>query len=185
MASKRKRGNSPLVDELWRWLCFNVAFGLFPLAFHFIYLRARSPLNASIWPTVRSTLGEGELFLISCCIAGAAIGERLGRHSVQTRVELLFSLWCLLDILGSASYYTLLIAGAVHNTGAVATHSVIFFILTVLPSAVGFDMDRVTIMVLVFCNVGTLVLVGLAEAYFSRRRPSDAEPETGEDERSL
>jgi hypothetical protein len=171
MASKRKRGNSPLVDELWRWLCFNVAFGLFPLAFHFIYLRARSPLNASIWPTVRSTLGEGELFLISCCIAGAAIGERLGRHSV--------------DILGSASYYTLLIAGAVHNTGAVATHSVIFFILTVLPSAVGFDMDRVTIMVLVFCNVGTLVLVGLAEAYFSRRRPSDAEPETGEDERSL
>jgi len=129
MVSSRKRGNSPLVDELWRWLCFSVAFGLFPLAFHFIYLRAKSPLSASIWPTVRSTLGEGELFLISCCIAGAAIGERLGRHSVQTRVELLFSLWCLFDILGSTSYYTFIMAGVVHNTGAVATHSVIVFIL--------------------------------------------------------
>jgi hypothetical protein len=44
-------------------------------------------------------------------------------------------------------------------------------------------MDRVTIMVLVLCNVGTLALVGLAEVYFSRRRPSDADAETGEDER--
>jgi hypothetical protein len=73
-----------VADELWRWLCFSVALGLFPLAIRFLQLRVQAPSNAGIWLTVQSTLGEGELFLISGCIAGAAIGERAGRHAMRS-----------------------------------------------------------------------------------------------------
>lgn len=134
MASTRKRGNSSVVDELWRWLCFSVALGLFPLAFRFLHLRVQAPSTTSVWSTVQSTLGEGELFLISCCIAGAAIGERAGRHAVWTRIELFFYLWCLLDMVGCGFCYALAVTGVAH-TGAVATLSVRLFILTVIPSA--------------------------------------------------
>ena len=134
MVSTCKRRNSSVVDELWRWLCFSVALGLFPLALRFLHLRARARSTASVWSTVQSTLGEGELFLISCCIAGAAIGERAGRQAVWTRIELFFYLWCLLDIAASVFYYALAVT-SVANTGAVATVSVRLFILSVIPSA--------------------------------------------------
>jgi hypothetical protein len=131
MVSTRKRGNSSALDELWRWLGFSVVLGLFPLAMRFLHLRARAPSNASVWSTVQSTLGEGELFLISCCIAGAAIGERAGRHAMRTRVELFFYLWCLLDMVGCGFYYALAVT-SVANTGAVATLSFRLFILSVI-----------------------------------------------------
>jgi hypothetical protein len=135
MTRTRPHHEPSVGDDLMRWLAFGVGLGLLPVLLRFLYLRTQVPLTTGFWFTVQSTLATGDLLLITCCIGGAALGNRVGRAATRPRTEILLSMACQVTILASMFFYALTFMRAIRNAGVVATASCLLFILTVLTSA--------------------------------------------------
>lgn len=135
MARKRRKRDPSLGDDLGRWLGSSITFSLMPLALRFVYLRTQVPVATGLWRTLRDTLGGGDLFLIGCCMGGAALGERIGSTPIQPRLEHFLGQMCLISTLISVCFYTLSLSKSFHDTDRVATLSCALYILILLISA--------------------------------------------------
>lgn len=103
MARQRRKRSSSLGTALSRWLGYGVIFSLAPLGLHFVYLRLHAPLTVSLGMTLRATLARGDLFLLTCCLGGTALGERIGRNTVHPQIEIFLDLACQPSMVASVS----------------------------------------------------------------------------------
>jgi hypothetical protein len=122
-------------DELTRWFAYGVLLSLLPLVVHaiFAYLQARHATG--LLRIVDSTIADGELLLVSCCIGAGALGERIGKSSAWPRLEPFFAVSCLVCVAISIFTYGIIRADAVGQKSLIPTISLLFFGLTVLSSA--------------------------------------------------
>jgi hypothetical protein len=106
-------------NELIRWSAYGVLFSLLPLELHCILLYLHAPRAPNVWRAVVSTLSDGGLLLIGCCIGTTALGERIGKSSAWPRLEATCAYLCLGCIAFRHRFVRLILVDAVGEGGQV------------------------------------------------------------------
>jgi hypothetical protein len=123
-----------LAIKLLRWLFFTVVIALAPIlcCWHNLGLEGRIASPELL-------LGKGELYLISCALAAAAIGELVATGWEQATAKVICAGGCLLIVVLATSAYAV-IAGHLEKhddccATEVASRSKILFICTIVAAA--------------------------------------------------